>query len=84
MNTSRTAATFQSQAGVHRACLDGPGVDFDLHLQRWNGTAWTNVAQGTTSGADETLTYTGSAGYYRYRVHACSGSGDHTIGYDAP
>jgi hypothetical protein len=71
--------------GLHTACLDGPdGVDFDLYLQKWNGTAWVNVAAGTSAGADEKITYTGTAGYYRYRVFASSGSGSYTLGYKAP
>ncbi|GII33084.1 S1 family peptidase [Planotetraspora mira] len=71
--------------GVHRGCLDGPsGVDFDLYLQKWSGTAWVNVAQGTSSGPDETVTYTGTAGQYRYRVHAYSGSGTYSLGVTRP
>lgn len=71
--------------GPHRACLDGPGgTDFDLYLQRWNGSSWATVAQSAGSGADEALTYTGAAGYYRYRVHSYSGAGSYTLGYDAP
>ncbi|MEU7004419.1 serine protease [Nonomuraea sp. NPDC046570] len=71
--------------GPHRACLDGPtGTDYDLYLQKWNGSSWAAVAQGATAGPDETLTYTGTAGYYRYRVHAYQGSGAYTLGYDAP
>ncbi|MFC6085493.1 S1 family peptidase [Sphaerisporangium aureirubrum] len=72
-------------SGTHRGCLDGPnGVDFDLYLQRWNGASWVNVASGITSGPDETVTYTGAAGNYRYRVHAYSGSGSYTMAYSAP
>ncbi|MBB5084891.1 trypsin-like peptidase domain-containing protein [Nonomuraea endophytica] len=71
--------------GPHRACLDGPAsTDYDLYLQKWNGSSWANVAQGATAGPDETLTYTGTAGYYRYRVHAYQGAGAYTLGYDAP
>ncbi|GIG81750.1 S1 family peptidase [Planotetraspora kaengkrachanensis] len=71
--------------GVHRGCLDGPtGVDFDLYLQKWNGSAWVNVAQGTSPGPDETVTYTGTAGQYRYRVHAYSGSGSYSLGVTRP
>nr|WP_308167771.1 trypsin-like serine protease [Catellatospora tritici] len=34
-------------SGTHRGCLVGPaGTDFDLYLQKWNGSAWVNVAQG--------------------------------------
>ncbi|WP_416237308.1 M4 family metallopeptidase [Streptomyces marinisediminis] len=76
---------FQSGAGAHRACLDGPdGADFDLYLQKWGGAGWSEVARATTSGPDEELSYDGTAGYYRYRVHAYSGSGDYTLGYTTP
>ncbi|GIG68841.1 M14 family zinc carboxypeptidase [Phytomonospora endophytica] len=72
-------------SGAHRACLDGPtGTDYDLYLQKWNGSSWTNVAQATSSRPDETLTYNGTAGRYRYRVHAYSGSGNYSMGFDAP
>ncbi|WP_436501339.1 Xaa-Pro dipeptidyl-peptidase [Actinokineospora sp. HUAS TT18] len=72
-------------SGQHKACLDGPAAaDYDLYLQKWNGSAWTAVASGATSAADETLTYQGTAGRYRYRVHAYSGSGAYTLGYTAP
>ncbi|HWG99703.1 MAG TPA: alpha-lytic protease prodomain-containing protein [Pilimelia sp.] len=72
-------------SGTHSACLTGPtGADFDLYLQKWNGSAWANVASGTSPGANETLTYNGTAGYYRYRVHAYSGSGSYTLGYTRP
>jgi streptogrisin C len=72
-------------AGVHTGCLDGPaGTDFDLYLQRWNGSTWADVASATSPNPDETLSYNGSAGYYRYRVHAYSGSGNYTLGMTRP
>ncbi|TKK83961.1 S1 family peptidase [Herbidospora galbida] len=79
------SAQFTANAGTHRLCLDGPnGVDFDLYLQRLSGSTWTNVASGTSSGPDETVTYNGSAGTYRYRVHGYSGSGSFTLAYTRP
>src|SRR5215207_4459812 len=49
---------YSSASGTHRGCLDGPsGTDFDLYLQKWNGSAWAVVAQGITSAADENVTY---------------------------
>ncbi|GAA4415305.1 M64 family metallopeptidase [Actinokineospora soli] len=76
---------FQAAAGSHRACLDGPtGANFDLALQKWNGSAWATVASATTSSPDETLTYTGTSGYYTYRITAVTGSGSYTLGYGAP
>ncbi len=72
-------------AGAHTGCLDGPaGADFDLYLQRWNGSTWADVASATSPQPDETLSYNGSAGYYRYRVHAYSGSGTYTLGMTRP
>ena len=71
--------------GAHRANLCGPdGTDFDVYLQKYNGSSWTTVAQGITPGNTETIDYTGTAGYYRYRVHAYSGSGAYTLGYTVP
>ncbi|MBG0562226.1 S1 family peptidase [Actinoplanes aureus] len=76
---------YSSASGTHRACLDGPtGTDFDLYLQKWNGSAWSVVAQGATSAADETASYTGTSGYYRWRVHAYNGSGSYALGYTNP
>jgi streptogrisin C len=76
---------YSSASGTHRGCLDGPsGVDFDLYLQKWNGSSWSNVASATSSGPDETITYSGTAGYYRYRVYSYSGSGSYTMSISKP
>ena len=67
-------------SGTHTGNLDGPsGVDFDLYLQKWNGSSWVSVASGTSSGPDESVSYGGTSGYYRWRVHAYSGSGSYTL-----
>ncbi|MGN9845060.1 S1 family peptidase [Nonomuraea sp. H19] len=72
-------------SGTHAACLDGPdGVDFDVYLQKWNGSSWSVVARGDSPNPDETISYSGTAGYYRYRVHAYSGSGSYTLGLNRP
>lgn len=74
-----------TRSGAHTGCLDGPsGADFDLYLQKWNGSSWASVASGTSPNPDETVTYNGTAGYYRYVVHAYSGSGAYTLGYTRP
>ncbi|RLK55317.1 trypsin-like serine peptidase [Actinokineospora cianjurensis] len=71
--------------GPHKACLTGPtSANFDLYLQKWNGSTWPTVAQATTSGSSETLSYNGTAGYYRYQVKSVTGSGQYTLGYTAP
>ncbi|MDP9848478.1 S1 family peptidase [Streptosporangium lutulentum] len=72
-------------AGVHTGCLDANvGVDFDLYLQKWNGTTWPTVATSESAGPDEKITYTGTPGYYRYRVVASNGSSPYTLGFRAP
>lgn len=65
--------------------MSGPtGSDFDLYVQRWNGREWVTVAQSTSPGSTESLTYRGASGYYRYVVHAWSGSGAYSMGVSLP
>ncbi|MFV2175748.1 S1 family peptidase [Actinomadura sp. LOL_016] len=74
-----------TSSGAHTACLDGPdGTDFDLYLQKWSGAAWQTVAQSISPTPDEDISYNGTAGYYRYRVHAYGGSGEYTLGFSRP
>ncbi|HET7845771.1 MAG TPA: S8 family serine peptidase [Xanthomonadales bacterium] len=76
---------YQAVAGVHRGYLRGPaGTDFDLYLQRWNGFGWSNVASGTSTSNNEDVTYNGTAGYYRWRIHAYSGTGSYNFWLDPP
>jgi aqualysin 1 len=76
---------FTAAAGLHSGCLDGPnGVDFDLYLQKRGVFGWTTVAQGITSAPDENVSYTGTAGSYRWRVVSYTGSGSYTFGSDRP
>ena len=72
-------------SGTHKGCLKGPaGADFDLYLQKWNGSSWVPVAAGESSTSTETVTYSGTAGYYRWRVYAYSGAGAYTLGIIRP
>lgn len=76
---------YSAGSGTHRACLDGPtGTNFNLVLQKWNGSAWQTVASATSAGPDETLTYAGTTGYYTYQLQSVSGSGSYTFGYTTP
>lgn len=76
---------YSASSGTHVGCLAGPsGADFDLYLQKWNGSAWVDVASGTTAAAGENVSYSGTAGYYRYVVHAYSGSGSYILGVTKP
>jgi hypothetical protein len=68
-------------SGTHTGKLVGPasGADFDLYLQQWNGSAWVNVASGTSATATENVTYSGVANYYQWKVLSYSGSGSYTL-----
>ncbi len=69
-----------SVSGTHTGKLTGPsGVDFDLYLQKWNGSSWASVAAGESSTAVENVSYSGTSGTYRWRVYAYSGSGSFTL-----
>jgi uncharacterized protein YigE (DUF2233 family) len=71
---------FQYGGGTIRLTLTGPATaNFDLYLQRWNGSSWVNVAQSTSGTAKESLSYAANSGYYRVLVKAVSGSGSYTL-----
>ncbi len=71
---------FQYGGGTIRLTLTGPATaNFDLYLQRWNGSVWVNVAQSTSATAKESLSYAANNGYYRAVVKAVSGSGSYTL-----
>ena len=72
-------------SGTHTGVLDGPsGVDFDLFLYRWNGSSWSIVARAETAAPDETITYSGTAGYYYWRIYSYSGAGSYTFTLTKP
>ena len=69
-----------SISGAHTATLTGPaGTDFDLYLQKLSGSTWTIVARSEGATSTESINYNGTAGTYRWRVYAYSGSGTYTI-----
>ena len=46
------------RAGSITACLTGPSsADFDLYLQRWNGSSWSDVAASESASSTETISY---------------------------
>ena len=72
-------------AGTHKACLVGPaGTDFDIYLDKWVGSSWTQVGVSESATSSETITYSATAGYYRYRVVNYSGTGSYTFTYSKP
>ncbi len=79
--TSFTTTTSGSLTG----CLTGPsGTDFDLYLDKWNGSSWVEVAAGEGATSTENVTYSSTAGQYRWVVYAYSGSGSYTLKFGRP
>ncbi len=75
-----TSGYSASVSGPHIAKLTGPsGTDFDLYLQKWNGSAWADVAAGTSAVSSESVTYNGTSGSYRWEAYSYSGSGSYTL-----
>jgi len=80
-----TGSFTTTTSGTFYACLTGPsGTDFDVYLQRSYGGYWFSVAEGSTSSSTESFSYSGSAGTYRWKVDAYSGSGSYTLGTNRP
>ncbi|HEX8137316.1 MAG TPA: S8 family peptidase [Pyrinomonadaceae bacterium] len=77
---------YSSVSGTHRGWLRGPtsGADFDLYLQKWNGSTWVNVASGVSSTSNEDVSYSGTAGYYTWRIVSYSGSGSYNFWMQRP
>jgi aqualysin 1 len=72
---------FSSISGDHKGCLVGPtsGADFDLYLQKWNGSSWVIVARSETATSNESISYFGSSGYYMWEIYSYSGSGSYNF-----
>jgi subtilisin family serine protease len=67
-------------SGSHTGALTGPsGTDFDLYLYKWNGSAWAIVARSESASSVENINYSGTAGYYYWRIYSYSGSGSYTL-----
>ncbi|HEY0038337.1 MAG TPA: S8 family serine peptidase [Longimicrobium sp.] len=73
-------------AGVHTGILSGPaGTDFDLYLERWNGSSWTQVTTSLGSTSSETINYNATAGgTYRWRIYSYMGAGNYTFTVTRP
>jgi subtilisin family serine protease len=67
-------------SGTHLGCLTGPaGADFDLYLYKKSGSRWVIVASSTGTTSTESVSYSGTAGTYRWRVYSYAGSGSYTL-----
>jgi len=71
---------YSGVSGTHTGILTGPsGTDFDLYLQRWNGSSWVTVARSESATSSETINYNGTAAYYRWRIYSYSGAGSYSF-----
>ena len=76
---------YSSKSGTHKGCMTGPAnADFDLYLMKWNGKDWTDVAKSESPTSSESIGYSGSPGYYAWRVSSWSGSGSYTLSLTHP
>lgn len=65
-------------SGTHQGWLEGPAsADFDLELRKWTGSGWSTVADSLSPSSSESVTYSGSPGYYYWRIKSYSGSGSY-------
>ena len=72
-------------SGAHTGNLTGPtSADFDLYLYRWNGSSWSIVARSEGATSTESISYSGTAGYYYWRIYSYSGSGSYTLATTRP
>ncbi len=74
-----------SVAGTHRGWLQGPsGTNFNLYFQKWNGTQWSTVARSVGVTSEEQVTYSGTAGNYRWLIASGGGGGSYTFWLQRP
>jgi hypothetical protein len=75
-----------SGSGTIKGWVQGPsGTDFDLYLDKSTPYGWwINVASATSSSSSDSITYSGTAGTYRFRVVSYSGSGTYHFWYQRP
>jgi subtilisin family serine protease len=76
---------YYSGSGTHKGWLRGPtGTDFDLYLEKWNGWWWSIVARAESVTSEESISYSGGSGYYRWVAQSYSGSGSYTFWLQKP
>ncbi len=67
---------YYATAGTHELCLEGTGPDFDLYLlKRGFFGGWSVVASSLSPDSSESITYSGTSGYYLWYIRSYQGSG---------
>jgi trypsin len=75
-NSLQPSTGFSYADGTLIAKLTGPqSSNFNLFLQKKNGSTWQTVARSTTPDSSEAISYTATSGTYRWRVYSVSGNG---------
>jgi serine protease len=79
-----SSSGFASNGGSFEGHLRGTaGTDFDLYLEKYSsglfGASWSVVARSETTASVEDLSYSGTAGTYRWRVKSYSGAGAYDL-----
>ena len=59
--------------------IDTLRADYVTSARTLSGSTWTQVASSLGSTSTENITYSGTAGTYRWRVYAYSGSGSFSL-----
>lgn len=74
-------SSFTASSGTVTGQLSGPSTaDFDLYLQRWNGSSWVYVASSEGPGSTETVRYeVRQQSTLRWVVYAYSGGGSYRL-----
>lgn len=76
---------YYAPAGQHVAIMQGPAsTDFDLRLWRWSGSGWSTVASSLSATSSEQIVYSGTSGYYAWRLNSYSGAGNYDLWLDLP
>jgi subtilisin family serine protease len=76
---------YYSGSGTHNGWLEGNGPDFDLYLQKWSWwSGWSTVDSSTSPSSSESVSYSGSSGYYRWVIYSYSGSGSYDFWLQRP
>lgn len=71
---------FYYNGGTISVDMTGPSSsDFDIKLERWNGSAWYQVAISETPTSVESISYSANSGYYRVIVYSYSGAGNYSV-----
>lgn len=73
-------SSFQLNSITQHGYLVGPaGTNFDLRLERLEGTLWRPVAASLSLGSEEYVAFPATSGHYRWRIQSRSGTGAFTF-----